>query len=508
MNRSGPGLARCIDRLVRSGDINRARVGVGVAAGLCALALSGCAVGPDYKAPSTPELKQLTAEPLPSETTGIGQDGARAQRFIADAAVPEAWWTVFGSTALDQLVAQALKNSPNVAAAEAALRAAQELSAAQRGAWLPSADASYTPMRARSADVLSSPLSSGASVYTLHTASVSVGYTADVFGGTRRAVESQDAQTDTQRWQLRAVRLALAGNVVTAALQAASLREQLAATQRLSTIAERQWTLLQTQRRLGAAPGAAVWAQEVLWRQAEASAAALRKQLAQQHDQLAALLGAAPDGFVAPTVALADLHLPDVPLALPGRIVAQRPDVRAAEAQLRAANAQVGIAVANMLPQISLGASYGASAEAFGQLLRSSNVLWSLSAGVAQPIFQGGALLHRKRAAEAQFDQALEQYRATVLLAFQNVADALEAVRHDADQHVAALKQLHAAEASLRAAQRQVELGDISVLILLNAESSMLQSALAQIQAQAGRCSDVVAVYQALGGSWPDDAPR
>ena len=497
--------ARGWNRQSRPVRHRRPRASVGWAACLCALGLSGCAVGPDYKPPPTPVPAQWTTEALPRSTAGLGLAGARAQNFAADAEVPGAWWTVFGSTSLDRLVDQALQNSPTVAAAEAALRVAQELAAAQRGAWLPSVDASYTPLRARSPDVLSAPLNSGASVYSLHTASVNVGYAVDVFGGTRRAIESQDAQADAQRWQLRAARLALAGNVVAAVLQEASLREQLGATQRLSAIAERQWSLLQAQRRLGAVAGAAVLAQEVLWRQAEAAAAVLRKQLAQQHDQLAALVGTPPAGFVAPALALADLRLPDVPVALPGRVVSQRPDVRAAEAQLRAANAQVGVAVANLLPQISLGAGYGASAEAFSQLLRSGNVLWSLSASVTQPIFQGGTLLHRKRAAEAQVEQALAQYRATVLIAFQNVADALEAVRHDADQQVAALKQLRAAEASLKAAQRQVALGDISGLTMLNAESAMLQSALAQTQAQAGRFSDVVAVYQALGGSWPAD---
>jgi NodT family efflux transporter outer membrane factor (OMF) lipoprotein len=474
--------------------------------GLACLALTACAVGPDYVAPTPLAPARLTAEPLPEATAGLPQPAARAQYFVDVRAMPQAWWTAFGNPALDRLVDQALANSPTVAAAEAALRVAQEQAAAQRGAWLPSVDASYTPQRARSPEVLSPPLNSGASIYTLHTASLNVSYVVDAFGGTRRAIESQDALAESQAWQLRAARLALAGNVVSAALQEAALREQLAALQRLADIAQQQWQLMQTQQRLGEAAGAAVLAQEVVFRQSQTAAAALRKQLAQQRDLLAALVGVTPSAFAAPGFGLAELALPDVPVLLNASAVAQRPDVRAAEAQLHSANAQVGVAVANMLPQITLGADYGASAESFGQLLRSSNVLWSLGAGITQPVFQGGSLLHRKRAAQAQLDQALATYQATVLAGFQNVADALEAVRHDADQHVASVLQLRAAEASLRVAKRQLAVGDISGLALLNAETALQQSALAQIQIQAERLSDVVAVYVALGGGWGDPA--
>lgn len=479
---------------------------VSLCAATATAVLSACAVGPDYHRPATPQPERLTAVALPEATAGGTQAADRAQRFVDLAQSPPAWWTVFGSAELDALVDRALQHSPTIAAADAALRQAQELADAQQGALFPAVQASYSPTRARVSEVSSSPLNSGASLYTLHTAQLSISYAADIFGGNRRSVEALDAQSEFQTWQLRAARLTLAANVVNAAIQEASLRDQLAAVEELSRIAERQLTLLQVQRRLGATSGASIFAQEALLHQAEASTAGLRKQLAQQRDLLAVLVGTLPAEMPAPSLQLSGLRLPDVPIGLPGPLVEQRPDVRAAAAQLHAANAQVGVSVSNMLPQITLTASYGSSAETLAQLFRASGLAWSVAASVTQTVFQGGALLHRKRAAEAQLDQSLAQYRSSVLSAFQNVADALEAVRHDAEQHVATIRQEQAAQTSLRIAQRQLELGDISVLTLLNAQAAYLQAALARIQAQASRSSDVVAVYQALGGNW-DGAP-
>ena len=458
--------------------------------------LSACAAGPDYRAPAAPDVKRLTATPLPASTA----DGA--QHFVEHADLPPQWWNVFGSAELDALVERSLKNNPSIAAAEAALRQAQELASAQRAAFFPQVDASYSPQRARVAEVIASPLSSGASVYTLHTAQLNVTYNADVFGANRRAVESLDEQAQSQLWQLRAARLTLAANVVNAALQEASLREQMAMTARWQAIAGRQLELMKVQQRLGAASGADVLAQEVLLRQVEASAAVLAKQLAQTQDQLAALLGETPDSWQSPAFTLGALTLPDVPTTLPGQVLAQRPDVRIAEAQLHAANAELGVAVANMLPQISLSANYGASATSLGQLFRAGGLAWGLGASLTQPLFQGGELLHRKRAAEAQLDQALAQYRSIVLGAFQNVADALEAARHDADQQLAASRQEAAGQRLLAMAQEQLALGDISRLSLLGAEANGLQATLSRIQAQAARLSDVVGVYQSLGGGW------
>ena len=462
---------------------------------------AGCAVGPDYQRPATQVPPRFTATVLPDALVGGDPNDNRTQRFV-DAATPVAWWSAFGSAEIDALVERALQQSPTIAAAQAALRQAQELTAAQRGAYFPVVSAGYTPMRSRVPQSSASPLSSGASLYTLHTAQVSVGYLFDVFGANRRAAESLEAQEQAQAWQLQAARLTLAANVVNATLQEAALRDQLVATVRLVGISQRLLEMMKTQQRLGEISGASVLAQEALLRQAEATLPALRKQIALERDLLALLVGTVPADLPAPALALDALRLPDVPTGLPGQLVEQRPDVRVAEAQLRAANAEVGVATANMLPQISLTANYGASAEALRNLFSAGSLLWGVGANVAQPLFDGGALLHRKRASEAQLEQALAQYRSTVLTAFQNVADALEAVRYDAEQRLAASRQESAAQSSLHMATRQLELGDVSRLVLLNSESSYLQATLMRIQVQASQFADVCAVYQSLGGSW------
>jgi NodT family efflux transporter outer membrane factor (OMF) lipoprotein len=254
--------------------------------------------------------------------------------------------------------------------------------------------------------------------------------------------------------------------------------------------------------RLGASPGSAVLVQKALLHQAQASEAALKKQLSQQHNLVAVLVGTIPAELPELKFQLSSLQLPDIPTALPAKVIEQRPDVRVAKAQLRAANAGVGVAVSNMLPQINLTASYGNSAQELSQLFNASGIMWSIGAGVVQPLFQGGALLHRKRAAEAQLDQALALYEQSILLAFQNVADTLEAASYDAQQYIATKRQEVTAHESLKIAQRQLELGDISVIVLLNSESVYLQSSIARIQTQSGRFNDVVAMYQALGGGW------
>ena len=464
----------------------------------------GCAVGPDFHRPIPAIPERLTASTLPTQTEGGERPDDRPQRLVTPDVSGESWWVQFGSPDVNRLVEQALSRNPTIAAAQAALRQAQEIAAAQRGAFFPAVQAGYSATRGRVADSVSSPLASSQSVYSLHTAQVSVGYVLDVFGGNRRSVESLDAQAESQRLQLRAARISLAANVINAALQEASLREQLVATERIAAIGAHQLALLQTQRRLGAVPGAAVYAQEAAFRQSEAAAAGIKKQLAQQRDLLAVLTGVNPADFSARVPSLSSLRLPDVPVVVPGWLVDHRPDVRAAEAQLHAANAQVGVAVANMLPQIGLTADFGASAEWLGKLFQAGGLLWNIGANVAQPIFQGGQLVHRERAAQAQLDQALAQYQSIVLTAFQNVADALEAVHLDAEQYVAASRQQTAAEKSLQIARRQVELGDVNYIVLLNAEAAALQASITRTQAASSRFSDVVAIYQALGGGWDE----
>ncbi|NYE29905.1 NodT family efflux transporter outer membrane factor (OMF) lipoprotein [Rhodanobacter sp. K2T2] len=466
---------------------------------LTPLFVAGCMVGPDFKQPPAPPVDRYAA----SASATTANAGGDAQRFVTDMQLPAQWWMLFHSPALNQLITQALASNPGMQSARAALRQAQENVAAQKGSYYPSVDAGINTTRQRNPSTLSSPLESNANYYTLTTAQVSVSYMPDIFGGNRRAVESLQAQADAQRFQLEATYLTLTSNVALAAIQEAGLRAQIAATH---DIVESQTKVLATVRRefaLGQLAESDVAAQVALLAQAQATLPPLEKQLAQQRDALAALLGLYSSDDIAVHFDLADLQLPHgLPLSIPSQLVRQRPDVRAAEAQWHAANAQVGVAIANRFPKLTLSAGAGSSPTRFNDLFKDATNFWSLGAGVAQPIFEGGSLLHQERAAKAANEQAEAQYRTTVVAAFQNVADTLFAIRSDADVLTAAQTSASAAAKSLAIAQRQLALGDISEVALLNAQQTAQQAQIAVASAQASRYADTVALFQALGGGW------
>ncbi len=477
----------------------RARLGVALVAGM----LAGCAVGPNFKTPAPPRASGYSNEPLPSQ---IGADAAHAevQRFVTGMDIPRQWWTLFHSTALNELVEEALRKNPTLAAAQAALREANETTAAQRGTYFPALQANYSFSRQRNAvGTLSPTLSSGASIFSLHTAQVSVSYVFDVFGENRRQVESLQAQADSQRYQLEATYLTLASNVVTAAIQEAALRAQIDATNEIIRSEREATQILRKQYELGSIAMTDVMAQEAALAATEATLPPLQKQLAQERHLLTALAGRFPDNEPAGEFELSALVLPeDLPVSVPAKLVRQRPDVLSAEAQMHAASADVGVAVASLLPQITLTAAEGGASTALSSLFASGNTFWTAGASLTQTLFEGGTLLHRKRAADAALDAAGAQYRATVLAAFQNVADTLTALRLDADAVNANYTAERAAASSVRVVRHNLELGSVSYLAVLNAEQTYQQATLALVQARASRFADTVALFQALGGGW------
>lgn len=468
------------------------------------LLMTGCAVGPDYSRPQTSTGERYTTQAPPATVEVAPMPGGGVQRFIPGGEIPKQWWTVFHSPELNHLIELAIQNNPNLQQAEAALRVAQETADAQRGAYFPSVVASFSPTRQKQATgSVSSSAASGASLFNLHTAQLNISYVADVFGSNRRQVEGLQAQADSQRYLMEAAYLSLTSNVVAAAIQDASLRGQIAATEKLIVLEQEQLNLYRRQLELGAVPEANVIAQTATLAQTKALLPPLQKQLAQQRDLLAALVGRLPNDAPSEIFEFSSLQLPqELPLSLPSKLVEQRPDVRAAEEQLHAASAAIGVAKANMLPQLTLSANLGGTATEISQMFKSGNGFWTIAGGLTQPLFEGGALLHKKRAAEAAYDQAAAQYRSTVITAFQNVADTLEALRYDAEGLQAAANAEKAAAESLAIARRQVELGDISYVTLLAAEQSYQQAVLALIQAQANRYADTAALFQSLGGGW------
>lgn len=473
-----------------------------VALGACVLGLCAC-VGPNFHRPAAPRVDRYTTEPLPAETSSATGPGGAAQKFLAEQDVTRNWWMRFGSAELDALVTEALRANPSVQAAAAALRQAQENTAAQRGSFFPTVQGEFDATREHDATgVLSPNLASGVALYNLYTPQVTVTYVPDVFGANRRQVESLAALEEASRFQLDATYLTLTANVVTTAIQESGLRAQIAGSDRVIALEREALSVMRRELELGAIAEGDVFAQEAALAQLEATLPPLRRQLETARDALAALTGHLPADVKPVRFELDQLLLPaDLPLGVPSQLVERRPDVRAAEAQLHAATAQVGVAIANMLPQLTITGNAGSTATAMGDLFKSGTGFWSAGGTLTQTLFAGGTLIHHKRAADAALDQAGAQYRSAVLTAFQNVADALHALDTDADALAASARAESAAQKSLDVVRHQLALGSVSYLALVGAEQTYQQASISLTQARANRYADTAALFQALGGS-------
>ena len=465
--------------------------------GLAALQLAGCTVGPDYRPSEAPVVTSFTRELI---------------NVLHTQAPPEIapnWWTAYGSPRINVLVAEALRRNPNVEAGMASLRVAQELVNAQKGLFYPTVQAGYSGSRQNSGNVLSSPLlTSESTLFNLHTAQLNIGFVPDVFGGNRRAVESLQASAASQRFQLEALKTTLASNVVAAAIQEHVLAEQIEIAQSAIQLAAEQLQQLKGLSAGGYSSGLDLAQQQVSFAQTAALLPPLQKQIEQTRNLLAALCGYFPEQQLpggAPDAILTPAQLPAI---VPSSLVARRPDVQAAEEQLHASNAQVGVAVANRLPQISLSANLTYSNNMLAGLLSNSNKSWGLLGGVMQPLFAGGALVARQRGAEAGAQAARAQYKNVVITAFQNVADTLYAIETDG-RALAAAQDVEQANRQLAAhTQGQLDAGYTSRLVFLAAQQSFLQARLARVASNATYLGDTVSLYQALGGGWHNlDAP-
>jgi NodT family efflux transporter outer membrane factor (OMF) lipoprotein len=463
----------------------------------------GCAVGPNFRHPAPPAVDSYTRPSLSSTTPSVDAAGGEAQLLVHGQDLPHDWWTLFQSPALNTLVVRTLRASPTLVAAEQALRQATALVSAQRGLYYPSVEGSFSPSYQKVSSTFSQPLNSDQFRYTLYTAQVTVGFTPDVFGGNRRQVEALLGQARTQAFQLQAAYVTLTSNVVAAAVQEASLRAQISATRDIIAISTRSVDLVRRQLQFGAVAGLEVAAQETALAQVEQTLPPLQKQLEQNRNLLTVLAGRLPSDDPEETFELTSLQLPtDLPVGVPSKLVEQRPDVRAAEAQLHAASAQIGVAVANQLPQFTIIGAYGGTSTSIGSMFANGNPFWSIIGNVAQSIVDFGTLLHRRRATEAAFEQVAAQYRSTVLTAFQNVADALYALQADAESLRAAVAAERAAKRTLDITLGQQEFGAVNYLALLSAQQAYQQALITRVQAQASRLADTAALFQALGGGW------
>ncbi|MGV8892578.1 MAG: efflux transporter outer membrane subunit [Burkholderiaceae bacterium] len=494
--------------MTRRLETDRTGVNYGTVRSLAALTLAGllagCAVGPDFKRPAAPDVAAYTAAPLPEQTVSAPTALGGAQRLIEGAAISDPWWRELGSPQLDALIDDALQASPTLASAQATLRQAQEVYAAQAGSTrYPQVDAGIGAQRQRS-----NPGTLGqvgeAREFSLYNASVGVHYNLDLAGGNRRALEALAARADYRRYQLEGARLTLAANMVTTAVTQARLLAQIQATEAILDAQEEQLHLTRERVRLGQAAPDEVLALQTQVEQTRASVPLLRQQRQQSEHLLAVLAGRAPGAGGLPGFRLEDFTLPsDLPLIVPSELARRRPDIQAAQALLHAANAEYGVAVARLYPQLNLSANLGSQALSTGALFGSGSAVWSLIGQLTQPLFNPG-LPAEKRAALAAFDAAAANYQGVVLESLRNVADVLVALDNDAQRLAALAAADAAAQGSVASMQRQYALGAASYVQLLTAQQQAQQNRINLIAAQAQRLVDSAALYQALGGGWAE----
>jgi len=465
--------------------------------------ITSCMVGPNFHSPTEPQLAQYDNKPLPNKTVAshsLKQAGA-AQHFVATNNFDYDWWELFHSSAINQLINIGMHNSPTLASSYATLRQAEETRNAEIGSTLfPTINATAGATRGQNTDA-GSTFGTG-KVLNLFNASVNASYTLDLFGANRRQIEALSAQVDYQQFQLIAADLTLSSNIVTTVITIASLNAQIQTTHALIQEEEKLLQLTQEQFKLGGVSQISVLSQATQVNQTKATLPPLENSLAQNQHTLAVLIGAYPNATL-PTIALTQLTLPKhLPVTLPSRLVRQRPDVRASEALLHAASAQVGVATANLFPQLTLNGTYGWEGTVASKLFHPANLVWDVGSSLTQPLFEGGALFAQRREAIDAYQAAFAQYKETVLNAFKQVADVLRALDNDA----LTLRADRAAELTARDNYRLVKqqylLGGVSYLNLLTAEQAYQQTVIARIQAEATRYTDTVALFQALGGGW------
>lgn len=473
--------------------------------------LTGCMVGPNFHTPSPPQVKRYTELPLPKKTVSAAIKGSagKSQRYILGKDISAQWWTLFRSPQLNHLINRGLNNSPNLAAALAALTQARENLKAEIGsAYFPNVTGQFSYQRQRFSASTFGVSQTPPDVFDLFYTSMNVSYTLDVFGGLRRQVEASRAQVDYEYFELEAAYLSLTSNIVTTSITVASLRAQIQATQQLVQLQEKLLKLVTAQFNLGGASRADVLSQETALEQTRANLPVLQQNLVQARDSLAVLVGSFPSDADLPQFNLDKLTLPiEIPVSVPSLLTCQRPDIRAAEALLHQASAQVGVATANLLPSFTITGYYGFQSIPLSRLFTSDSNIWSILNTAQTPIFNGGSLRAKRRASIAAYQQAVAQYKETVLQAFQNVADTLSALNHDAQVLRAQRRAEIAAKNAMYLTQQQYELGGVSYPSLLIAQRQYHQTVINRIQAQATRYADTAALFAALGGGWWNREP-
>jgi NodT family efflux transporter outer membrane factor (OMF) lipoprotein len=472
-----------------------------ILAAILALA-GGCAVGPDFVRPAPPDTERYTREPQPAAT--VAADGL-AQQFMPGAAIPSDWWRLFGSAALDAVVWQAITNNPTLQATEASLRQSQDNLRAGYGVFYPQMEANVSSTRQQTAAVQSGSQSSG-HIFNLVTASGTINYALDVFGGSRRTVESLRAQADYQRYESQAACLTLTANVVNTCIARAAYAAEIRATEQLIGLETEQLQLAEVQVQAGTAAYATVLNLRSQIAANQALLAPLRQNVSQTEHLLATLEGVNPSQVVLPDIDLTGLSLPaGLPVSLPSALVHQRPDILAAEAQMHAASAKIGVATAAMFPSFNISGTYGTAGSSFGNLsalAAATGQFWSIGPSATIPVFQGTSLWFGRKAAIDVYQQSGDSYRAVVLGAFAQVADSLTALAQDAAALQAQVDARRADGEALDLVRANYHAGLVAYPDVLTSDVAFHEATLAYLAAVGQRHQDTVALYVALGGGW------
>lgn len=464
-----------------------------------ALVLAGCTAGPDFHRPAAPAVDsyvvpgpRATAQSLPAPSFAVGD------------AIQHDWFRIFGSTATDALIQQALAGSPTLEQARARVTQASEQLRAQRGSLLPHVDAAIDASRNQGNGAqlgLGGPQFQ--SSFGLYSTSLGASYDLDLAGANRRGVESAAAKLDVATAQYQAAYISLEASVVSSAIEAAALNDTIAATQSILDADAHRLAIFEAQQRAGAIAGSALLQLRSQIAATRATLPPLQQQLAVTRATLATLVGLPVGQFQMPALSMKDFRLPTVlPVSLPSDLVRQRPDILVAEANLHDATAQLGIATANLYPSITLSASYGTSTNVAGDVFKAGSVIWSLGAGITQPIFEGGRLHAERDAAKAALQASAADYRNTVLNAFAEVSNTLQALQNDAAGVSAQDEAMSTARDASGVVDAQVSHGSTGYLDLLTSNTQFQQASVADIQARSQQLLDVVSLYRSLGGGW------
>ena len=474
---------------------------VRLAAAASVLALGACAaVGPNFKPPAPP------AGAAGSDYAMTGDIPAPGVSLSPDLRPAGPWWQAFGSPELDATVRQALTDSPTLAEATATLQRARAEAAAAAGAQLPQLDANASVQRERvnvTAFGLSFPGLYNPTI-DLYQVGVGVTYDLDLFGGRRRATEQARATAEAEARRADAAYLTLSGNVALQAMQIASLRAQIAAVQAVVADDERVLDMIRRAQQAGGEAPSAISGGQAQLAEDQALLPPLVRQLDAARHQLALLSGKAPSAWSPPDFDLARLTIPAaIPVSLPSDLVRRRPDILAAEAELHAATAAVGVAVADQYPDIRLTPSLAQSATAVRTLFSTGPASgWSLGAGVTAPIFHGGALRANRRAAEAEARAAEARYQQTVLRALVQVSDVLAALGADQQAIEALQRAVVASEHHAADAETAYRLGWGALLQVIDAERQLSRSRRSLIQAEGQQFTDLVQLFTATAADW------